>query len=181
MAAVGGDLEGVADAEAAVGGELVGGAAEEAGDAAGLPRLAEAVEEPHRLPVEVVAALHREERVQPPPLPRRSLGRNRGRPEQQERGDHRHRRRRHWWGWVGAGSRSLDPAFGLTSGLALVRFFSFRLCMFVHCTLTMRGLRNTQASLVGVSSRLYATSPPPQRAENTVNFQPARLSSSRRL
>ena len=56
MAAVRGDLQSVADAEAAVGGELVGGAAEGAGDAAGMPSLAQAVEEPHRLPVEVVAA-----------------------------------------------------------------------------------------------------------------------------
>ena len=47
MAAEGGDLEGVADAEAAVGGELVLRAADEAGDAPGLPGLAEAVEEPH--------------------------------------------------------------------------------------------------------------------------------------
>lgn len=98
VAAVGGDLESVADAEAAVGGELVGGAAEEAGDAAGLPRLAQAVEEPHRLPVEVVAALHREERVQPPPLPG---GIHHGRPQQQEEEE---RGRRHWW-W-GGGSRA---------------------------------------------------------------------------
>lgn len=108
MAAVGGDLEGVAEADATVGGKLVGGAAEEAGDAAGVPRLAQAMEEPHRLPVEVVAALHREERVQPPPLPRRGPSRYRSQPRQQEcgrqcAGD----RRLHWW-W-GSGSRAWIP------------------------------------------------------------------------
>lgn len=105
VAAVGGDLESVADAEAAVGGELVGRAAEEAGDAAGLPRLAQAVEEPHRLPVEVVAALHREERVQPPPLPRGR--RYHGRPQQQQQEE---RSRRHWW-WGGGSRARILPSF----------------------------------------------------------------------
>jgi hypothetical protein len=105
VAAEGGDLEGVADAEAAVGRELVLRAADEAGDAAGLPGLAEAVEEPHRLPVEVVAALHREQSVQPPPLPHRRRCRCPGRIQKQERCHHRAGDpRRHCW-WDG-GSRA---------------------------------------------------------------------------
>lgn len=45
---------------------LVVGTAEESGNRAGLPGLPVAVHEAHGLPVEVVLALHREQRVDPP-------------------------------------------------------------------------------------------------------------------
>lgn len=93
----GGDLEGGGEAHPPIPAALLVGAAEETSDGARLASLAEAVDQPHRLPVEVILALHREQRVDPPRrlLPHLLLRRHRRRHCSQRHHHRQHHRHRH--------------------------------------------------------------------------------------